>query len=378
VSAIDLEVPSNNAKPDAPVSYPFLWGTRAEDKVQWNGSAPNKSIMERLGRNVGEVLGVFAKADLKKQARKLTSFLYYETTARRENLLALELLSGQLTSPVWPEQVLGEIDEDKATAGSVLFQEHCVSCHQIVPHGQQNTPVEVTMTPISEILTDVWMARNSCERSVSAGPLAGRRMPPLVGSPLPRPPAKVRSLELVAHVVTGAILEPPTKRQISAFKQFAKSEAPTTQASPLIAFGKSLGLEGGAMSEPELKDLLQSFMVQREEAIAIGCGPNSPLMAYKGRPLDGIWATAPYLHNGSVANLNEILLPADRRMKEFHVGSRQFDPKNVGFETKEVPGTTSKFDTTLPGNSNSGHEYFGDNPFTDAEREQLVHYMKKL
>jgi hypothetical protein len=105
-------------------------------------------------------------------------------------------------------------------------------------------------------------------------------------------------------------------------------------------------------------------------------GEASPsTLRYKARPLDGIWATAPYLHNGSVPNLYELLLPVERRTKEFYVGSTEFDPKHVGFATKESPGTTM-FDTSDPGNSNSGHDTYGD--FNDDERWQLVEYMKSL
>ena len=98
-------------------------------------------------------------------------------------------------------------------------------------------------------------------------------------------------------------------------------------------------------------------------------------MVYKARPLDGIWATAPYLHNGSVANLNELLLPAKDRMASFHVGSIKFDPINVGFQTTKSTGSTL-FDTTKLGNSNAGHDGYG--VFNEQQRQQLVEYMKSL
>src|SRR5690625_3270750 len=67
--------------------------------------------------------------------------------------------------------------------------------------------------------------------------------------------------------------------------------------------------------------------------------PYNSLLSYKARPLNGIWATAPYLHNGSVPTLYDLLLPAKRpddpedgeyRPDEFMVGSREFDPIKVG------------------------------------------------
>jgi hypothetical protein len=63
VTSIDLKIDGNSKPPDAPVSYPFLWDTHWHNVVQWNGSAPNNLALERLIRNVGEVLGVFAHSE---------------------------------------------------------------------------------------------------------------------------------------------------------------------------------------------------------------------------------------------------------------------------------------------------------------------------
>jgi hypothetical protein len=72
------------------------------------------------------------------------------------------------------------------------------------------------------------------------------------------------------------------------------------------------------------------------------------LSTYRARPLDGIWATAPYLHNGSVPNLYQLLLPAEQRITTFKVGSDQFDPVKVGFVTDQG----FEFNTALLGNPN--------------------------
>ena len=69
-------------------------------------------------------------------------------------------------------------------------------------------------------------------------------------------------------------------------------------------------------------------------------------------PLDGIWATAPYLHNGSVPTLRALLAPPDQRPKTFYVGSRDFDPVNVGYDITAGPDRFL-FDTSIPGNRNT-------------------------
>ena len=94
---------------------------------------------------------------------------------------------------------------------------------------------------------------------------------------------------------------------------------------------------------------------------------------YLARSLRGIWATPPYLHNGSVMNLYELLLPVDQRRQRFNLGSREYDTRHVGY--KDQPGEIPYIlDTTEEGNSNAGHE-FGAEPNED-ERWALVEYLK--
>jgi hypothetical protein len=130
--------------------------------------------------------------------------------------------------------------------------------------------------------------------------------------------------------------------------------------------------------------------------------PNENILAYKARSLNGIWATAPYLHNGSVPTLYDLLLPSDMRLSSddttplpgpndqkrpvsFRVGSRAFDKAKVGFVTSQSdPANVFEFQTRdpltqepIPGNYNSGHDY-GVSELTEEERLDLVEYMKSL
>jgi len=104
----------------------------------------------------------------------------------------------------------------------------------------------------------------------------------------------------------------------------------------------------------------------------------SALMAYKARPLDGIWATAPYLHNGSVSSLYELLLPPAQRMASFRMGTREYDPVHVGYSVQaDAAGNGFTYDTTKRGNSNMGHDY-GASQLTEPQRLALLAYLKSL
>jgi len=100
---------------------------------------------------------------------------------------------------------------------------------------------------------------------------------------------------------------------------------------------------------------------------------------YLARPLNGIWATAPYLHNGSVPTLYDLLHPEQRPAK-FSMGGREYDPQKIGFapQTAGVNGLWI-FDTTQPGNSNTGHsgDKFGT-ALSEDQKSALLEYLKTI
>ncbi len=101
---------------------------------------------------------------------------------------------------------------------------------------------------------------------------------------------------------------------------------------------------------------------------------------YANMPLDGLWLRAPYLHNGSVPTLRDLLEPSTRRPKTFYRGYDVYDQAKVGFVStrdQESGRPFFKFDTTVAGNSNVGHEgkqYGTDLPPDD--KAALVEYLK--
>jgi cytochrome c2 len=98
---------------------------------------------------------------------------------------------------------------------------------------------------------------------------------------------------------------------------------------------------------------------------------------YVAVPLTGLWLRAPYLHNGSVPYLAEILEPVDRRTKVFYRGYDVYDPARVGF-VSEGPAAARgfRFDTSVRGNANQGHLYGVQ--LSPEEKRALVEYLKTL
>jgi hypothetical protein len=110
---------------------------------------------------------------------------------------------------------------------------------------------------------------------------------------------------------------------------------------------------------------------------------------YQAPPLDGIWATAPYFHNGSVPTLYDVLNSKSRPQRytrSFKTDKEDYDFEKVGWKVTlvkdKLPNTAPAierrkiYDTTLPGRSNAGHTY-GDK-LTDPERMAIIEYLKTL
>jgi hypothetical protein len=367
---------SNAQKPNAPVSYPFLWGTSRQDHVQWNAVARNKYPYERLGRNIGEALGVFARVNIRKPA---TLEHGYASSVNIPNQLMIEeTLIHSLKSPQWPAATLGAIDQTKAAQGATLYKKFCSSCHAITDRNG-TSPITVTQTPIGTVATDPTMAMNVACRMADTGILVGTKQPPLLGHKLD---PQDYTVNLVANEGVGVLegwLEGSAERaSVSASASAAAKPSvsgahaqvgaaappPPNQAQPSAT----------AISKPALQLSPSKVLFEPSTGTPNNC-TGAPKV-YKAAPLNGIWATAPYLHNGSVASLYQLLLPAADRLATFKVGSREFDPQNVGFDPTAGPFT---LDTSVVGNSNKGHEY-ATNPgqLTDEQRWQLVEFLKTL
>lgn len=334
-NALTLVDPKNGIKANAPVNFPQLWDSTREDFVQWTGVASNKGVGP-LMRNLGQAVGVFAAVDPGNPPPSRG----YASSVNMSNLRALETSLKRLKSPVWPEQVFPPINRGLASAGRAIFIRDCRGCHQDVERNGRDR-IFTTKVPLATIRTDALAAENLVNHRGSTGFLAGTKQSIYFGEPF-------GATDTAFHITRNTVLH-----------IFAGKVAPRS-------LNKRMGRRAVAKEEEE------EAPADREE---IATGKNEPQLQYKARPLNGVWAVAPYLHNGSVPNLYEMLLPAHQRSRQFSVGRREFDPVKVGFVTEPAEGTFL-FDTTLKGNTNTGHE-FGAR-LSDAERWQVIEYLKTL
>ena len=116
--------------------------------------------------------------------------------------------------------------------------------------------------------------------------------------------------------------------------------------------------------------------------------PVADTAGYQAPPLDGVWATAPYLHNGSVPTVAGLLDSTSRPAsftRSFRTGAADFDEQNLGWKfaaaapaPADAPGIERRkvYDTSRPGQSNAGHTY-GDGLSVD-ERRAVIEYLKTL
>jgi len=94
---------------------------------------------------------------------------------------------------------------------------------------------------------------------------------------------------------------------------------------------------------------------------------------YWAPSLAGVWARSPYLHNGSVRTMRELLTAPAAREKKFVRGSSAYDAERLGYASADGPYV---LDAGTPGNSNAGHDYGTD--LTDAQKRDLIEFLKTL
>jgi len=251
-----------------------------------------------------------------------------KTSVNIWNQMQMELEVHKLTPPAWPVQVFGAIDQDRAARGKTLYQAHCQKCHSPLGRDGNGLIVHRTFT-LEEAGTD---------------------------------PADSRNFDQLVWLANGN---------------------QTSFAGMIRDLLEDLQHQAREDKDhPSMKILMNTLEQQRLPVKWRDTGRDVG-QVYPARPLQGIWATAPYLHNGSVPTLYHLLLPARQRPVHFEVGQQDFDPVHVGFEIRpdrirrHPRRPTYVLDTNIPGNLNIGHEGedYGTS-LSDEQRFDLIEYLK--
>ena len=386
---------------DAPVSYPPIW------TVPWLWWAQyDASIEQPLIRNAGEALGVSALLNLSPEhsPNKL-----YSSSVALENLVRIEaMLRGSdpfgrnprsfagLQSPKWPAHLFPgddawKINPDRIAKGRKLYADICTECH---------------LGPVADREFDAQFPDKSfwASKRWSRDPKGGwvfdevQKGAKGMGTDLAQ--ASVLRTRMVQ--VPGFLKLQPAEDLGARWK--CKELPPYTATDMPFAIALMIvvdkvnqkWLADRGITEPQLSELWG----ERSNC------PNPKILKeaiYRARPLNGVWATAPYIHNGSVPSLYWMLTPAAERPRQFCLGAREFDPQQVGFRVPASGESSCKGGQTLfsmtdgsgkeiKGNSVLGHSLeaapeadmktYPDGvigrKLSDDERYDLIEYLKTL
>ena len=351
---------------DAPVSFPPIW------TVPWFWWAQyDASIEQPLIRNAGEALGVSALINLSPtirrrrcSARRWRWKIWFasrrccvapiRSPANRKALADCHRRNGhRSSSPTIPPGRSGRSGSPRVARSTPRSASSATSDRSMTPPSTRNSPTRVfglrsngITTPEERCSIRSRRARPAWERTPRnprAGVAAGS------GARLPK---------FAAGRGTGRAVE------MQGFAEFLLDEMPFSVALMIVVDKVSRKwMKDRDVQEPALTELWG----QRSNCP----NPLSKLKPqYRARPLNGVWATAPYLHNGSVPSLYWMLRPAAERPKQFCMGARDFDPEQVGFrvDAGEAPkcsngetlfSTTDADGKAINGNSVLGHSLEG-------------------
>ncbi|MGQ0685153.1 di-heme-cytochrome C peroxidase [Bradyrhizobium sp.] len=386
---------------DAPVSYPPIW------TVPWLWWAQyDASIEQPLIRNAGEALGVSALVNLSPEHPPNRLF---SSSVALENLVRIEaMLRGSdpfsrnpksfagLQSPKWPSQLFPDDDAwkikpERVAKGRKLYADICAECH-LGPVNDKEFDDQYkdksfwTSKHWSQDAKGGWVL-DEVQKSVK-----GMGTDPAQGNVL---------RERMVQVPGFLNLQP--SEDLGARWKCKQLPASTSTEMP---FAVALMIVVDKVSQKWLAD--RNITDPKQLAEVWGERSNCPNpdqlkeAIYRARPLNGVWATAPYLHNGSVPSLYWMLSPQSERPTKFCMGAREFDPRDVGFRVEgnetscktgqTIFSMTGSDGTDIKGNSVRGHslEAAADadkktypdgvigRKLSPEERYDLIEYLKTL
>jgi mono/diheme cytochrome c family protein len=349
---------------NAPVNFPHLWDTPWFEWVQYNAS-----FKQPMMRNAGEALGVFAAVNLTDVGEPDSLFASTVDVVRLHEMEGLirgdSVAYTGLRAPEWPEQIFGPIDRSAAGRGEGLYVQNCQGCH--LP------PTTQAAALLDDSLWVIDMGRRYLRLNVVNLFAIGTD--------------SRAAVNMVARTVGLGALGEAFKDSVSTHGWVGMD--PSGMGGE-VSFGLALPFVIQEVIEKRYGDLGIPEEL-RDEFNGLRSPPfiRAPL-GYKARPLNGVWATPPYLHNGSVQNIYQLLGPEEERDSVFWLGTKEYDPRLLGYASGRVEGGF-EFDTAEPGNSNKGHHFSGGvdswlegrrgvigRALSHEERMDLIEFLKAM
>jgi hypothetical protein len=421
----DYLTPENYRIADAPVNYPHVWDIWAFDWVQWMGS-----VRQAMARNVNEAMGTRARANF------VHADGLYDNSVMMPEMHCIETTLQHLEPPKWPTDIFGEIDAELEAQGKLIFEETCATCHGPFKrtavngkidygdaakthscktcHGPLMTSkdgqlLELTNRldhPPAHVAKDVWLGERPDthedfwqDQSARGGYWEMIHIPlSYIGTD------PTSALNMINYKYDLTLLVDNIKAQRAAGSILRLPDPEAIPNPQETGFAQGLQFIGGEVRYKQYREWgligADGYTPKPDHLDAVkdldGFGEVDdpvPWRAYRPRPLEGVWATAPFLHNGSIPSIYQLLLPAEERDAQFYLGRKEYDPRHLGLKVEKYKGAF-KFDTTITGNSNLGHEFndglcgdgvigyeIKDRPgycrqFTEQERRAILEYLK--
>jgi len=329
---------------DQPGRFPRVWGFKDYDWVEW--TIDTNTVMER---NFTETLGAGATVVLDP---KRTASLFDSSIPMRD-MHALEWLAYYIDPPRWPTAIFGDIKPDLAAAGESIFRSRCAGCHEY--GDDRRTP------------TGLIRLRGMRPQDVGTDPTVALRIscPIPDTGPLTIPP-KSYTAEDSQLLKDCAGVKPGTAFVGNSFARTVQAAVDSIKQKAYAAAGIDKA------QQLAMEDFDQRGSATWRDTLLDTQPPYGP---YAARSLYGIWAAAPYLHNGSVPTLYHLLLPPAQRPKTFALGGREYDPVRLGFAVATACSQQDCIvDTSWTGDGNGGHLWGTD--LAEPDRMALLEYLK--
>jgi hypothetical protein len=267
------------------------------------------------------------------------------------------------------------------------------------PEDQIEYFLNITGVNLGTIGTDPGQAANFAKNIINTGDIL---LPPfpIYGAPLIAPGVKDELMTWPQRIMAAGVgLQFVTIKLTSQFYDEVDAHNPEQRQDFIDSLPDNLQLRDDdgepILRDGELQPAFGLFLERRnDDGVPLinryewdGYRPAGAVVEpqYQPHPLNGIWASPPYLHNGSVPNIYQLLSPYEERDKVFYTGNRQYDAEHLGYVSTRFRGGF-RYDTSVEGNSNYGH-LFQSGPrgngvigpyLSEQERHQIMEYLKTL